>query len=81
MQKFLESAERVGDRMGEAFHVFGLFIIGFAIVWATLIELLVIFEHGGPGIKDILLLLIYLELAAMVGIYFKTKKLPVRFLV
>ncbi len=81
MQKFLESAEHVGDRMGEAFHVFGLFIIGFAIVWATAIELLVIFEHGGPSIKDILLLFIYLELAAMVGIYFKTKKLPVRFLI
>ena len=39
-----------------------------------------IFEHDGPSIKDILLLFIYLELAAMVGIYFKTKKLPVRFL-
>jgi phosphate starvation-inducible membrane PsiE len=81
MHKFLESAEHLGDRMGEAFHVFGLFIIGIAIVWATAVELLAIFAHGGPSIKDILLLFIYLELAAMVGIYFKTKHLPVRFLV
>ena len=40
-----------------------------------------IIEHGGPGIKDILLLFIYLELGAMVGIYFKTKRLPVRYLI
>ncbi len=33
------------------------------------------------SIEDILLLFIYLELAAMVGIYFKTAKLPVRFLI
>ena len=31
-------------------------------------------------LKDILLLFIYLELGAMVGIYFKTHKLPVQFL-
>jgi phosphate starvation-inducible membrane PsiE len=31
-------------------------------------------------VKDILLLFIYLELGAMVGIYFKTRRLPVRFL-
>ncbi|MFC1357094.1 MAG: hypothetical protein G8D58_10720 [gamma proteobacterium symbiont of Phacoides pectinatus] len=31
--------------------------------------------------KDVLLLFIYLELGAMVGIYFKTKRLPVRFLI
>ena len=37
--------------------------------------------HGGPEIKDVLLLFIYLELGAMVGIYFKTKRLPVRYLI
>ena len=46
MRKFLESAEHMGDRMGEAFHVFGLFIIGAAIVWATGEELMIINEHG-----------------------------------
>lgn len=33
------------------------------------------------SIDDILLLFIYLELGAMVGIYFKTNHMPVRFLI
>jgi phosphate starvation-inducible membrane PsiE len=36
---------------------------------------------GGASIEDILLLFIYLELGAMVGIYFKTNHMPVRFLI
>jgi phosphate starvation-inducible membrane PsiE len=36
---------------------------------------------GKASIEDILLLFIYLELGAMVGIYFKTNHMPVRFLV
>ena len=38
-------------------------------------------EVGRANIADILLLFIYLELGAMVGIYFKTKLMPVRFLI
>jgi phosphate starvation-inducible membrane PsiE len=40
--------------------------------------------HGGKGharLEDILLLFIYLEIGAMVGIYFKTTRLPVRYLI
>ncbi len=73
--------ESIGDILVESFHLIGLFLIGAAIVWATIDEILVIVEHSGPRIKDILLLFIYLELGAMVGIYFKTKRLPVRFLI
>jgi len=36
---------------------------------------------GLASIDDILLLFIYLELGAMVGIYFKTNHMPVRFLI
>jgi phosphate starvation-inducible membrane PsiE len=36
---------------------------------------------GHAAIDDILLLFIYLELGAMVGIYFKTNHMPVRFLI
>src|SRR4029079_15022324 len=36
---------------------------------------------GRASIDDILLLFIYLELGAMVGIYFKTNHMPVRFLI
>jgi len=38
-------------------------------------------QKGSASIDDILLLFIYLELGAMVGIYFKTKHMPVAILV
>ncbi len=37
------------------------------------------YAHGYPMLKDILLLFIYLEIGAMLGIYFKTHELPVQF--
>jgi phosphate starvation-inducible membrane PsiE len=72
--------ERAGNAFVDYYHLVGLFIIGGVVVWATVEELVHIAIESGPSIKDILLLFIYLELAAMVGIYFKTKRLPVRFL-
>ena len=38
-------------------------------------------EKNSASIQDILLLFIYLELGAVVGIYFKTNHMPVRFLI
>ncbi len=76
-----QKLQDVGNKMFEAFHLFGLFVIGAAIVWASWAELIHIIAEGGPKIKDILLLFIYLELGAMVGIYFQTKHLPVRYLI
>jgi len=73
--------ETIGDKMVEAFHMLGLFVVGASIIWASWAEVFHIIEQGGPGIKDVLLLFIYLELGAMVGIYFKTKRMPVRFLI
>jgi len=73
--------ELMGDRMVNFFHLAGLFVIGATIVWATAAEVYTILKHAGPDIKDILLLFMYLELGAMVGIYFKTKHLPVRYLI
>jgi phosphate starvation-inducible membrane PsiE len=71
----------LGNKLFEAFHLLGLFVIGAAIVWASWAEVIQIIAHGGPKIKDVLLLFIYLELGAMVGIYFKTNHLPVRYLI
>ena len=76
-----EKIEEFGNLLVEFFHMVGLFVIGAAILWASWAEVFKIIEHGGPNIKDILLLFIYLELGAMVGIYFKTKRLPVVFLI
>lgn len=82
----LENLERLLDRFGhyavEAFHYLALFIIGCMIAWSavhTVIEILAIKQYA--TIDDILLLFIYLELGAMVGIYFKTNHMPVRFLI
>jgi len=73
-------AERVGDRLVEAFHVLALFVIGAAIFWSALTFLMEMISAGEATLHDILLLFIYLELGAMVGIYFRTDELPVEFL-
>ena len=77
----IKKIERFGDELVEIFHIVGLFVIGAAVTWASWAEVFTIIGHGGPTIKDILLLFIYLELGAMIGIYFKTKRLPVKFLI
>ena len=77
----LDRVEHFGDVLVEAFHLIGLFVIGAAILWASWAEVFHIIREGGPSIKDVLLLFIYLELGAMVGIYFKTHRLPVQFLI
>lgn len=78
--------ERILDRFGhyavEAFHYLALFIIGCMVAWSaanTVFEILIVKKYA--SIDDILLLFIYLELGAMVGIYFKTNHMPVRFLI
>lgn len=73
--------EKVGDLAVEAFHVLGLFVIGGTIVWsATHAYLVDIMQKPYASLDDILLLFIYLELGAMVGIFFRTHRLPVIFL-
>jgi len=79
--RFFKSVENLGNLLTEGFHLVGLFVVGVAILWASWAEVFHILGEGGPRIKDILLLFIYLELGAMVGIYFKTKRLPVRYLI
>ena len=81
IKKSFHSLEQLGNLMSEGFHFLGLFVVGASILWASWAEVFKIIAHGGPDIKDVLLLFIYLELGAMVGIYFKTKRMPVRFLI
>jgi len=78
--KSYQILETTGNSLVNWFHLLGLFVVGVMIIWATTKEIIDIFAHSGPSVKDILLLFIYLELGAMVGIYFRTKRLPVRFL-
>lgn len=74
-------AESIGNLLVEAFHYLALFAIGGITVWAGSMAALEMIKAGTASIDDILLLFIYLELGAMVGIYFKTNHMPVRFLI
>lgn len=80
-RKFEHQADVVGAMLVKSFHLLALFAIGGAIVWSAVHAFLEMAAAGKAGLADILLLFIYLELGAMVGIYFKTNRLPVRFLI
>jgi len=56
----------------------GLFIIALSTVIAISFEVVEMFNAMKVTLADLLLLFIYLEVLAMVGIYLKTGKLPVR---
>lgn len=73
--------EVVGSIFVDSFHILALFVIGGTVIWSATVEYIDIIGRGSPSLKDILLLFIYLEVGAMVGIYFKTKRLPVVFLI
>lgn len=81
MNKITNKIQNTGDLMVDIFHYLALFVIGGTIVWSAIYEYIDIMSGGYAKLKDILLLFIYLELGAMVGIYFKTHRLPVQFLI
>ena len=58
-------------------------IILIIVMAATLIavaqEILIIWEHRAVRLSDLLLMFLYLEVIAMVGIYYEENKLPVRY--
>lgn len=72
--------ERMGGRLVRFFHLLGLFIIGATIFWSAATFYIELITAGHASLHDILLLFIYIELGAMVGIYFYTEQLPVEFL-
>ena len=73
--------ETLGNTLVYWFHLLALFAIGASIVWSALFAFMAMAEQGHAKVEDILLLFIYLELGAMIGIYFKTNHMPVRFLI
>jgi len=74
-------SQGVGSLLVDGFHYLALFAIGGAVVWSAVHAFMGMAAAGRASIDDILLLFIYLELGAMVGIYFKTNHMPVRFLI
>ena len=73
--------QKIGDTLVDMFHFLALFFIGSTIVWSATHDYLQMMKAGHATLEDILLLFIYLELGAMVGIYFRTLRLPVQFLI
>lgn len=73
--------DELGNLLIETFHYLALFVIGASVVWSAINAFIGMIGQGNATIGDILLLFIYLELGAMVGIYFQTNAMPVRCLI
>lgn len=74
--------DQYGDILVSVFHRITLFAIGAATVLAAGFTLFDIFlNNRHASIQDLLLLFIFLEIGSMVGIYFKTNHMPIRFLI
>jgi phosphate starvation-inducible membrane PsiE len=80
MQNPKDKLDRLGNSLVSGFQLVALFVIGATIVWSAAHDYLEMIRAGRAGLDDILLLFIYLELGTMVGIYFRTDRLPVLFL-
>lgn len=75
-----KAADTIGIFLVDGFHYLALFAIGATTVWSAFADFLGMLVKGRADLEDILLLFIYLEIGAMVGIYFGTRTLPVRYL-
>jgi protein PsiE len=80
MQNAKHKLDRLGNSLVSGFQIAALFVIGATIVWSAAHDYSEMIRIGRARLDDILLLFIYLELGTMVGIYFKTERLPVLFL-
>jgi protein PsiE len=76
-----DTADSIGRFLVDAFHLLALFAIGATTVWSAATVFIGMAAQGHANLGDILLLFIYLEFGAMIGIYFKTTRLPVRYLI
>jgi phosphate starvation-inducible membrane PsiE len=81
MEDNIQWLKKIGDNLVDLFHYIALFGILMTIVGSALTKYFVMMRTGHATLEDILLLFIYIELGAMVGIYFKTHRLPVQYLI
>lgn len=61
------------------FETIGLVVITLATLVAGVYEVKIMIDAGTVTLADLLLLFLYLEIFAMVGVYFRSGQLPVRF--
>lgn len=70
---------RLAQEILGVFETIGLVVITLATLVAGVIEVKVMIGAGTVTLADLLLLFLYLEILAMVGVYFQSGQLPVRF--
>ena len=80
VRRMRQIVDPLGYFASEGFHLLGLFAILAVTVSAGAQAFLRMAARGSASIEDLLLLFIYLEIASMVGIYFRTGHMPLRFL-
>jgi phosphate starvation-inducible membrane PsiE len=81
VSKTEQRLENFGDSFLHYFHIIGLFVVTAVLIWTSVMYIFKMFDSGVPTLKDILMLFIHLEIGAMIAVYFKTKRLPVQFLI
>ena len=54
-----------------------LIIVALATLFASLVEVRVMLENGVVTLADLLLLFIYTEVLGMVGVFYKSSKIPI----
>ncbi len=79
-KKMHSIADAFGNLIVDGFHFVALFAIIVTIIISAVLAFSEMIANQAISIEDILLLFIYLELGVMVGIYFKTNHMPIRFL-
>jgi protein PsiE len=68
-QGMKDTADTIGSFLVDAFHLLALFAMGATTVWPAAAAFVGMAAQGRASLGDILLLFIYLEIGAMVGIY------------
>ena len=63
----------------EVFENLGLIVISVATIFALYQEIMFMISNRAVTLADLLLLFLYLEVLAMVSLYYSSGKLPIRF--
>jgi len=71
--------KRFNQRLLSLVEHIGLLVIAIATVFAMASETMIMVQAVQVTLTDLLLLFLYLEVLAMVGLYYNSGKLPVRF--